>query len=163
MAKMFDVGGLGEHMRRLSPEKRTIRLMAFFSILDGKAASANDLALQCNLPLRHVQQYIEDMAGEGILVINEQGTVVGSHGLSNIPTEHSLSIGGHNLFTWCAADAIGIPAALGVDARIISKCFQCDELIEITISGGVVQNSNHDDTRIWVIEADLGRSIVGCA
>jgi hypothetical protein len=163
MAEIFDIGGLGEHMRRLSPEQKALRLAAFYSILEGKAASSNDLALQCRLTRSQAQQCIKEMADQGILVINEQGAVVGSHGLSIIPTEHRISIGGQDLFTWCAVDAVGIPAVLGVDATIISKCFQCDEPIEITMSSGEVQYSNHADTRIWVIEADLGRSIVGCA
>ncbi|PKM77390.1 MAG: hypothetical protein CVU90_07130 [Firmicutes bacterium HGW-Firmicutes-15] len=39
------------------------------------------------------------------------------------PTEHELCINEHDLFTWCAIDAIGIPSALRVDAKIGSKCF----------------------------------------
>lgn len=163
MAPIFDIGGLGEHMRRLLTEQKALRLAAFYSILEGKAASANDLALQCGLALSQAQQCIEEIADQGILVINKQRAVVGSHGLSLIPTDHSLIINGHNLFTWCAADAVGIPAALGVHATIISKCFQCNEPIEITMSGGEILSSNHTDIRIWVIEADLGRSIVDCA
>lgn len=163
MAEIIDIGGLGEHMSSLSPEQKTLRLAAFYSILKGKAASANDLALQCDLALNIVQQCIKEMADQGILVINEQRAVVGSHGLSLIPSDHRLSINGQNLFTWCAVDAVGIPAALETDAAVRSKCFQCSQPIEITMSGGEVRSSNHTDIRIWVIEADLGRSIAGCA
>jgi len=163
MGDLLDVGGLGQHLNRLTPEEKSIRLAAFYRILDGKQSSIDELALETGITANRVQQCIWDMADHGILVLDEQGAVVGSHGLSIIPTEHRLSIRGQTLFTWCAADAVGIPAALGVNAAIISTCFQCNEPIEITMTNGEVQYSNHADTRIWVIEADLGRSIVGCA
>lgn len=97
----------------------------------------------------------------GIMVLDEKGDVVGSHGLSLVPTQHRLNINGRNLFTWCAADAVGIPAALGADTKIFSKCFQCHEPLKIEMVNGEIRYSNRENARIWVIEADLGRSIVG--
>jgi alkylmercury lyase len=163
VAEIFDVGGLGQHLRRLTPEEKALRLAAFYRILDGKTSSINELALQSGVTADQAQRYIRDMIGRGILVIDEQGFVVGSHGLSLITTDHRLRINGRNLFTWCAADAVGIPAALGVDAKIISKCFQCNEPIEIVMVSGEIQYSSQENTCIWVIEADLDRPIVSYA
>lgn len=163
MEDFLDVGGLGQHLNKLTPEEKSIRLAAFYRILDGKQSNTDELALQTGITAKRVQQCISDMAKQGILVVKEQGAIVGSHGLSLIPTEHRLNINDQKLFTWCAADAVGIPAALGVDATINSTCFQCNKPIEITMTNGEVQYSNYADARIWVIEADLGRSIVGCA
>lgn len=162
MEDIIDIGGLGKHFNKRTPEEKAIRLASFFYILEGKKAIVNELALQVGITEQQAQQYIENMARDGRLVIDEQGTVVGSHGLSLIPTKHSLNINGQNLFTWCAADAIGIPAALGIDAKIISNCFQCNEPIEIIMSNGDVQSSNHANARMWVIEADLDRPVVSC-
>jgi len=159
----LDVGGLGQHLGRLTPEEKTIRLAAFYRILAGKPASIDELALETGIAASLVSQCVGAMADRGILVTNEHRTVTGSHGLSLIPTDHRLTINGRNIFTWCAADAVGIPAALGMDAVISSRCFLCNTPIQITMSGGEVHYSNQADTRVWVIEADLGRSIVGCA
>ena len=161
MPEIFDAGGLGQRIRRLTPEERTLRLEAFYGILNGRALSVNELSLRSGLAVDMVQGYITEMVSRGMLVIDEHETVVGSHGLSLIPTNHQLSVEGRNLFTWCAADAVGIPAALGADAKIISRCFQCNGHIEIVMIKGEIQYSSQEDVCIWVVEADLGQSIVG--
>lgn len=163
MAEKFDIGDLGRHFSRLTTEEKAIRLAAFYSILNGKAASADELALQSGVSAGQAQRCIKDLVDQGMIVIDKRAAVVGSHGLSLIPTDHRLSINGQNLFTWCAADAVGIPAGLGVDAKVISKCFQCNAPVEIDIAGGEIIYSSQQDARIWVIEADLNRSIAGCA
>lgn len=160
---MSDVGGLGHYLNQLSPEKKAIRIVAFFQILKGNKPTFNELANLTGVPQDQILHYINEMIQQGLLVIDENETVVGSHGLSLIPTEHSLKFIDQGLFTWCAADAVGIPAALGVNAKITSRCFQCNESIEIVMNYGEIESSNKEDTRIWVAHADLGRSIVGCA
>lgn len=158
-----DIGGLGQHFRKLAPAEQSIRLAAFYRILEGGNPSVDELGFLVGMPSEHVRMHIRGLVQRGILVTDEQGTVVGSHGLSLIPTQHSLTINGQSLFTWCAADAVGIPAALGTDAKIESSCFQCKKPIEITFDNGRVRYSNQVDIRIWVVEADLGKPIVGCA
>lgn len=162
MEDLLDIGGLGKHFNKRTPEEKLLRLASFYSILDGRKATVTELAHQTGILEQQARQYIESMANDGRLVIDAQGAVVGSHGLSLTPTKHRLHICGHDLFTWCAADAVGIPAVLGVDATIYSKCFQCNDPIEIHISGGEVIYSNYEDVRIWVVIPDLSRSIVGC-
>jgi hypothetical protein len=48
-----------------------------------------------------------------------------------------MSLSGSWLFTWCAADAVGIPAALGSDAEVETICPHCSAEIAITIRAGV--------------------------
>ena len=162
MAQIVDIGGLGQHLNKLTPEEKAIRFAAFYSILDGKPANIRALALQSGIAADQTQPFIRGMADRGILVLDEDETVVGCHGLSIISTKHHLSINDQNLFTWCAADAVGIAAALEIEAKIVSKCFQCNESIEIDMANGQIINSNQNDARIWVVDADLNRSIVEC-
>ena len=162
MVEILDIGGLGQHLNKLTPEEKAIRFAAFYTILDGKPVSIDALALQSGIAVDQIRRYIKGMADRGILEMDEDDTVIGCHGLSIIPTKHHLGINGRNLFTWCAADAVGIPAALEIEAKIVSKCLYCDESIEIDMANGEIMNSNQKDARIWVVEADLNRSIVGC-
>ncbi|MGH9010474.1 MAG: organomercurial lyase, partial [Acidimicrobiia bacterium] len=37
---------------------------------------------------------------------------------------------------WCALDAIGIPAALGIDARAMTTCPTCDRELVVTLVEG---------------------------
>jgi alkylmercury lyase len=163
MDDVFDIGGLGQYLNKLSPEEKAIRLAAFQRILDGKRSSIEELALQTGLTSGQVRKIIIDLAQQGMIVTDERGLVVGSHGLSLTTTGHRLYINGQHLFTWCAADAVGIPAALDADAEIVSNCFQCHGPIEITMFSGEIRYTNQADSRIWVAEADLGRSLVDCA
>lgn len=162
MEHVLDVGNLKQHYDKLAPEEKAIRLIAFYRILDGNRSTINDLSIKAGLSEAEVKKYVKGLKKTGALVLDDEGTVVGSHGLSLVPTQHSLIINNNNLFTWCAADAIGIPAALEIDAKIISKCSQCNEPIKIDMIKGNIQYSNQKDACIWVVEADLGRSIVGC-
>ncbi len=114
------------------------------------------------MPESEVIKCQETLKDVGTLVLDEEGNIVGSLGLSLVPTKHCLIINNTNKYTWCAADAIEIPAALGVDAKIFSNCSQCNDNIEIDMVKGNIQHSNHRDTCIWVVEADLNKSIVGC-
>ena len=53
---------------------------------------------------------------------DEQGRVIGFSGLSLRPTPHRFQVDGHALFTWCAWDALFLPAVLDRPARVESKC-----------------------------------------
>lgn len=163
MGDVCDVGGLGQYLNKLTTEEKAIRLTTFHRILDGKRSCIDELAFGTELTSEEIRKKVSDLVLQGMLVLDEEGAVVGSHGLSLAPTEHGLHINGRELFTWCAVDAIGIPAALGLEAKIFSKCFECCEPIEINMACGEIKYSNQEETHIWVVEADLGRSIVGCA
>jgi alkylmercury lyase len=60
--------------------------------------------------------------------------VIGIGGLSLRRTQHRMNLDGKALFTWCAADAVGIPAALGEDTDVITTCPHCS--IAIVLRAG---------------------------
>ena len=72
----------------------------------------------------------------GKIEIDDNGTVVGAHGLTLLPTRHTLTIGNAELYTWCALDAIGIPAAAAEDARVVTTCGWCEQTLTITVVAG---------------------------
>lgn len=149
--------------QHLPSQEQLIREQSFNEILKGEQISIEELSALTKLPPDEIRTYANSLVEKGMLVFNEEGAIVGSHGLSLIPTDHCISINGRKLFTWCALDAIGIPAALGSDAGIYSSCFHCHEPIEITMVQGEVQKSSSNDIRIWVVELDFERSILGCS
>lgn len=163
MVGIFDIGGLGQYHSELTTVEKKIRNIAFFRILNGIKDNIESLATKSCISLEIVKETVNDLARKGLMVLDKEGHIVGSHGLSLVKTEHQLYINDRELFTWCAADAIGIPGALGINAHIISKCHQCNKVLEIYISKGKIETLNFENTHLWVIEADLGRSIVGCA
>ena len=114
------------------------------------------------LPLEDVCRTLESLAAKGLVVLAPTGEVVGSAGLSLAPTPHRLRIQGQHLYTWCAEDAIGIPAALGADAEVASACACCGEPIAIEIRAGHLVRSAPAGVQLWLAEAEVGRSLVGC-
>jgi len=153
---------LDEGLNNLSLEQKMIRNRAFYSILEARPITSNRLHEITGMPFEQVETIIDDLAHRGMIEIDRERGVVGSHGLSLIETGHRLNINGQNLFTWCAADAVGIPAALNMDALIKSECFSCKEPLTIKVSKGETSFVSQPDLRVWVIKADLGKSIVGC-
>lgn len=162
MEKNYDIGSLKKHYDKLKPEEKAIRLAAFYSILQGSKAGIGYLARKTSLDVDGVGRYIQGLSKAGAIVLDENGDVVGSHGLSLEPTPHRLNFNGRNLYTWCAADAIGIPAAMELDAKIVSSCAFCKDPVNIEFTKGIITYCNKPQLRLWVVEADLGRSITGC-
>ena len=60
----------------------------------------------------------------------------GIAGLTTRPTKHTLTIDGHERHTWCAFDAVGIPAALGLDAVVATRCGYCSAPIDLRFNAG---------------------------
>ena len=160
---MRDVRGLDIFNYQLSPEETIIREKAFKCILEGIPATPHYLYQITGMPHEQIKFTVDKLAQSGMLVVDsESGNVVGSHGLSLVETPHRLHIKGNDLFTWCAIDAVGIPSALKVDAQINSTCFICQKKLIIELIKGQIVDSSEPNIQLWLVEADIGRSLVGC-
>ena len=62
--------------------------------------------------------------------------LVGAHGLTTHPTQHALVISERRLHTWCAYDAVAIPVALGITARMETTCPTCGRQLVVGIDTG---------------------------
>lgn len=77
------------------------------------------------------------LSGAGRLEVDRDGRLVGIHGLVMRPTRHRIDHAGGTVHTWCALDAIGIPAALGIDATAVTSCPACGAQLRVVVTGGV--------------------------
>jgi alkylmercury lyase len=55
-------------------------------------------------------------------------------------TRHRIVHDGRAHWTWCAFDAIGIPAALGIDATAHTDCPVCRTPLTVALRRGVPEN-----------------------
>ncbi len=62
--------------------------------------------------------------------------LVAIDGLNIRSTRHRMNLGSEELFTWCAADANGISAALEEFADVTTACPYCSSEIAIGMRGG---------------------------
>lgn len=88
------------------------------------------------------------LQGRGLIVLDPDGRITGIHGLSATPTPHHISHADGAIHTWCAYDALGIPAALGIDAHIRTTCPTCGNPLDVTFTAG--QPTADPDPRLWL-------------
>ena len=77
------------------------------------------------------------LVAQGRAEMDEAGRVVGIHGLTLRITRHRFDVAGRHRNTWCAFDAVGIPAALGLDAVAVTDCPTCGARVTVEIGAGV--------------------------
>jgi alkylmercury lyase len=110
---------------------------AFDRLRTGHPARVSDLAATLHIEPSTVEAAAADLASAGLLEQDPSGDVVGANGLTLLATRHRLVLDGVELYTWCALDAIGIPAALGVDADLTTTCGWCERARRVHVESGV--------------------------
>jgi Alkylmercury lyase len=96
---------------------RRLGVEGFVALWRGERVTATDL---CDDPM-----VIDAQVRSGRLEVDDAGVVVGVHGLTARPTRHRIECGDAAVHTLCALDAIGIPAALAIDATAVTSCPRC--------------------------------------
>jgi hypothetical protein len=95
----------------IAPDEQSIRNVAFKAILEGAAMTRDGLVTATGFSREKVDTLVDELIKRGLIVIDlDSGRIVGSWGLSLLPTTHKLRIRDRTLHTWCAEDAVGIPA-----------------------------------------------------
>lgn len=97
---------------------------------------------------------VSALAEAGWLDLDQQQRVTGAAGLSLANGPHRLTIGDASFRTWCAYDALGIPAALGADGEIETACGHCGAAISLTIQGGTPGRRGPEE--LWLADAAGG-------
>jgi alkylmercury lyase len=88
-----------------------------------------------------VRTAVVELEAAGRIQVAENGTIVGSAGLSVVPSRHRLRIVDRWFWTWCAWDAVGILGALRAPGAISSHDPRSGAAIELTFTGGTAELS----------------------
>lgn len=133
---------------------------AFRSILNGYAPTPGELAGMTPLAPSEARELIDSMIDEGRLRLDQaRERIVGAGGLSLEPARQSLTIGARTFGTWCALDAVGIPAGLGVDAIVEATCDDTGEPVRIEITAGRITGQSPDTLWISLVPASVAMSV----
>ncbi len=114
-----------------------IRWAAFGVLRRGRPAPLTDLAARLHVDPDVAEGAARGLDRAGLLERDPDGTIVGAHGLTLLPTPHQLVLDGVELHTWCALDAIGIPAGLDLDAEVSTRCGWCQRPLRVRVDAGV--------------------------
>lgn len=153
------VDGIEQFLESFSPEEQAVMRLVFQRLLEGRGTRPETVATTLGMPAEIIETAIAQLVERGTMerdpVTRE---IVAARGLSLTDTPHRLSVNGRQLYAFCAVDAVGIPAALGTDARIASRCHACGAPVSLTLTGGAVTEAS-PGTVIWAAERDLTRSL----
>ena len=142
-----------------SPEETAVSRHAFQAILAGPPAIVPDLPEALGRPAADLEAAVGRLTERGTLALDPlTERIVGVRGLSLTETDHRLRLAGRQLYAWCAVDAVGIPLALGAEARVESRCHRCGVPLVLQVKGGVVVEGP-EGMVIWAVERDLSRSL----
>lgn len=114
-----------------------IARIAFAAILDrAQPLSHADLADLAGTSVDAVAEAFAKLTQAGRAELDTAGYVVGIYGLSLKTTPHMVSMRSNEFFVWCALDAVGIPAALGESAGVVSLCSFCELELRFSVDRG---------------------------
>jgi alkylmercury lyase len=114
---------------------RRLRIVAFRELFEGRAPTLAQLAARLGLDEAQAAEVLDRLAERGLVVVEGQ-RVIGSLGLSLRSTRHRVELADRVLHTWCAYDAVGLPAALGRDATTVTSCPQCRRVLRLELASG---------------------------
>jgi alkylmercury lyase len=119
----------------------TIGLRGFVALWNGERPAVADLTDD--------MVTVDALVVAGRLEVDDDARLVGVHGLVARPTAHRIEHDGGVVHTWCALDAIGIPAALAIDAVAATTCPTCGRSLRIELHAGVPVR-DVADPRLWL-------------
>ena len=118
---------------------------AFTAILEGRRLSRAELVRATGAS----PEEVDSLVGRA-LILDADDHIVAAHGLSLVPArQHRLTVRGRRFWTWCAIDAVGIPAGLDEHARVETTCYQCGTEVRLELQGAEVVSASHPAARIW--------------
>ena len=124
-------------------------IRGFHALWSGEAPSVASLCDDASI--------VERLVAAGRLEIDDAGRLVGVHGLVARLTPHRIVHDRGAVNTWCAFDAIGIPAALGIDAVAETSCPTCGrQLHTVLLRGAVVEDVG---AQLWLPTADCSNLV----
>lgn len=116
---------------------RALATAGFAAMWTGPAAQPSELVPDSPDAAAEVATALAD---RGRAELDANGRLVGIHGLTLRTTRHRIVHDGRAHWTWCAFDAIGIPAALGIDATARTDCPVCRTPITVALRHGVPED-----------------------
>lgn len=138
---LFDDRGLSAPV---ADAVRRIAIGGFAALWRGRAPHIAEL-VAADHPT--VAAAVEHLRGRGRVELSEAGHVCGVHGLCLRETRHRIEHARGSTHTWCALDAIGIAAAMSIEARATTRCPTCGRRIVVAITTG--RPDARTTARLW--------------
>ncbi len=128
---------------RFVPVERQVALALYRALAEGREVRREELARRLGWRTPDVVDLLEGKALRGLTLYDAHRQVIGFGGLAVTEMPHRFEAGGRLLYTWCAWDGLFLPALLGAEGRITSRCPRTKLLIELTAGEEGVHAASH--------------------
>ena len=106
----------------------------------GPVPLVDELVATLGLARERVAAALERLAaGRALVLQHESREVLMANPFSAVPTPFAVRAAGKLYYGNCIWDALGIPAALGADARIDCSCGCCGEAMSLAVGGDALR------------------------
>lgn len=124
----------------MDPFLRDVRLFVYAQMVETSAApTVAETARALARTEPEVELAYRALADARMLVLRPNSlTVWMAMPFSNMQTAFTVIAGGRAYYANCAWDAFGVPAVLGIDARIFTTCADCGGALERKVSHGTL-------------------------
>jgi hypothetical protein len=130
MVTIEEVAATWEHAADLSPDEERALTEVFWGLLRGAPVPVSAVSLS----LDAAGDVLARLEGKRCLRRRADGAVIAARGLMVQPSSHRLITAQGQVYTQCAVDAIGIPAALGLEGRIEDRCALCGRAVTVMVA-----------------------------
>ncbi len=121
----------------------------------GTPPAAQTIVETMKLPsIESVHRFLERLDKADILTV-EGGEIVSAYPFSAKPTRHKVVFpDGHEIYSLCATDALGIHFMLGEDISVRSRCPECEGKMRIDVKDGKIVSSEPESIVEFVSSGD---------
>ena len=134
---------------------RRLAIAGFHALWSGRSVTLDELAGEDVTALTEAADHLRY---RGRVEVADNGQLVAIHGLCRRPTPHWIEHHDGVVNTWCALDAIGIPAALRIGARARTQCPTCQTSLAVHLSDGEPQQPL-PEAILWYPEVICGHLV----
>lgn len=122
---------------------RDVRLYLFRqAAATAQVPQAQQIAEALEHPVEKIHEALQQLAtGKVLILAPNDGDVWAANPFCAVPSGFRAETEGKIYWGICIWDALGIPAALGKDARITAFCGDCSEPMSLEIRGGKLVQS----------------------
>jgi alkylmercury lyase len=125
----------------------------------GEPVTDETLATTTNRSIHDLRSTLASWPG---VYRDNSGCIIGFWGLALAAMPHALQVDGTRLFTWCAWDALFLPAVLDTEARIESRDPRNGQTVRLTVGPDLITDRSHADMVVsfLVPEALFTREVI---
>ena len=126
------IQGLGELFFQLSEDEQLSARCLYQLLVRGRPVELATLSRQTGLALPEVVDVVHGWPG---VFFDDDGAVIGFWGLAIDPVStHQFIVDDTTLYAWCAWDTLFMPVLIGKTCRVLAKCKQTGEPIQLEVS-----------------------------